>query len=378
MINWSSDLIFSHNLIAEEFLDFIHDHNLFQHVYSPTRYSTSDNILDLVFSCNPNFVSNVNILPGIGDHEMVSFEVCVKYPKLKKFSKEIYCFNTVNLNLLSEECMKSKLNTCIDKIHCINEAWNIWKEEIFTLVDLHIPKKHVKINYKYPWLNNNLKKMFRKQKRLHRLYCKRKTLNAKLNLYQSRKELRKVSKISESQYIKQLSQNLDKGKKQFWKFVKQQQTSSTGISSLKLDGRTYVSDKEKADLLNKEFQKYFTIENKNDLPSLSSSFIPEMCNITVQVDEVYNLLCNIKTSKATKQNDVMPKVLKACAAALSPSLTKLFNLSITQGQIPAEWKDAVITPLYKKASRTDPKNYRPVSLTSIICKLLEKLSANGS
>ena len=158
--------------------------------------------------------------------------------------------------------------------------------------------------------------MFRKQKRLHRLYCKRKTLNAKLNLYQSRKELRKVSKNSESQYIKQLSQNLDKGKKQFWKFVKQQQTSSTGISSLKLDGRTYVSDKEKADLLNKEFQKYFTIENKNDLPSLSSSFIPEMCNITVQVDEVYNLLCNIKTSKATKQNDVMPKVLKACAAAL--------------------------------------------------------------
>ena len=114
------------------------------------------------------------------------------------------------------------------------------------------------------------------------------------------------------------------------------------------------------------------------MPSLSSSFIPEMCNITVQVDEVYNLLCNIKTSKATKQNDVMPKVLKACAAALSPSLNKLFNLSITQGQIPAEWKDAVITPLYKKASRTDPKNYRPVSLTSIICKLLKKLSANGS
>ena len=86
---------------------------------------------------------------------MVSFEVCVKHPKLKKFSKEFYCFNTVNLNLLSEECMKSKLNTCIDKIHCINEAWNIWKEEIFTLVDLHIPKKHVKINFKYPWLNNN-------------------------------------------------------------------------------------------------------------------------------------------------------------------------------------------------------------------------------
>ena len=56
---------------------------------------TSDNILDLVFSCNPNFVSNVNILPGIGEHEMVSFEeVCVKHPKLKG----ICCLNTVSLS----------------------------------------------------------------------------------------------------------------------------------------------------------------------------------------------------------------------------------------------------------------------------------------
>ena len=66
MINCSSDLVCSHNLIAEDFLDFIHDYNLLQHVYSPSRYSTCDNILDLVFSCNPNFVSNVDKLFCLG------------------------------------------------------------------------------------------------------------------------------------------------------------------------------------------------------------------------------------------------------------------------------------------------------------------------
>ena len=87
-----------------------------------------------------------------------------------------------------EHCRKMKFRTYLH----LTLISKIWKEEIFTLVYLHIPKKHVKINFKYPWLNNNLKKMFRKQKRLHRLYCKRRTLNAELNLYQSRKELKKV------------------------------------------------------------------------------------------------------------------------------------------------------------------------------------------
>ena len=55
--------------------------------------------------------------------------------------------------------------------------------------------------------------------------------------------------------------------------------------------------------------------------------------------------------------------------------TKLFNLSLEEGIVPSEWKEENITPLFKKGTRNNPENYRPVSLTSVsvVCKLLETL-----
>ena len=54
-------------------------------------------------------------------------------------------------------------------------------------------------------------------------------------------------------------------------------------------------------------------------------------------------------------------------------LARVFNLSLQEGVVPFEWKEANIIPLFKNDSRNKSENYRPVSLTSVICKLLEKL-----
>ena len=54
-------------------------------------------------------------------------------------------------------------------------------------------------------------------------------------------------------------------------------------------------------------------------------------------------------------------------------LARVFNLSLKEGVVPFEWKEANIIPLFKKGSRNKSENYRPVSLTSVICKLLERL-----
>ena len=99
-----------------------------------------------------------------------------------------------------------------------------------------------------------------------------------------------------------------------------------------------------------------------------------MSSITVHKTEVFKLLSNINTSKATGPNEIIPKVLKQCTSSLCSSLSLIFSISLNTGKkIPMEWKDDLVVPLYKKASRSDPKNYRPVSLTSLICKLLEKI-----
>ena len=65
--------------------------------------------------------------------------------------------------------------------------------------------------------------------------------------------------------------------------------------------------------------------------------------------------------------------LRKLLSELITPLAKLFNLSLEEGVVPSEWKEANITPLFKKGSRKKPENYRPVSLTSAVCKLLETL-----
>ena len=66
-------------------------------------------------------------------------------------------------------------------------------------------------------------------------------------------------------------------------------------------------------------------------------------------------------------------ILKECAAELAPSITQLFNFSLAHGKLPSVWKSANVVPNHKSGERTLAENYRPVSLTSILVKSLERI-----
>ena len=66
-------------------------------------------------------------------------------------------------------------------------------------------------------------------------------------------------------------------------------------------------------------------------------------------------------------------ILKTCADAIAPALTCIYRRSIQTGQLPADWRSANITAVFKKGERNKAENYRPVSLTSVACKLLEHI-----
>jgi len=64
-------------------------------------------------------------------------------------------------------------------------------------------------------------------------------------------------------------------------------------------------------------------------------------------------------------------ILKNCAESMVKSMSLIFSKSFETGDLPSEWKTAHIVPIYKKGSKSDSANYRPVSLTSVACKLME-------
>ena len=89
--------------------------------------------------------------------------------------------------------------------------------------------------------------------------------------------------------------------------------------------------------------------------------------------QVFKALSLVDPSKACGYDCIPGRLLKEGAPCLSEPLVALFNQSLKLGQLPSDWTSANVTPAHKKGSKHDPKNYRPVSLTSIVVKIMERL-----
>ena len=137
------------------------------------------------------------------------------------------------------------------------------------------------------------------------------------------------------------------------------------------DGTTYSRDEDTAEVLNRHCASVFTKDSGHNIPSLNPSLYPDLLPSEVTVDEVDALIGELDPFKATSPDGIPPKLLKELAHMLAPSLALLFNASLKQGCLPCDWKTVSVTPLFKKGNRSDPTNYRPVSLTSVCSKILE-------
>ena len=78
-------------------------------------------------------------------------------------------------------------------------------------------------------------------------------------------------------------------------------------------------------------------------------------------------------NKSPGPDDVSGLVLKKCALSLANPLTILFNISCSTGQIPTDWNSANVVPVHKKGDKTNVENYRPISLTSLVMKVMERI-----
>jgi hypothetical protein len=101
--------------------------------------------------------------------------------------------------------------------------------------------------------------------------------------------------------------------------------------------------------------------------------LPCCCDIDITAPGVAKLLKSLDPTKACGPDGISPRLLKECADELGPALTLLFQTSLNTGVVPADWRTAFITPVFKKGERYKAENYRPISLTSIPCKVMEHI-----
>ena len=133
-----------------------------------------------------------------------------------------------------------------------------------------------------------------------------------------------------------------------------------------------------AENLNEYFSSVFTREDTSALPVVPETTFEGresdyLGQLIVTPKMVAKKIRDMKENKSPGADGIPPKLLLEIVEQISIPLATVFNLSIEEGVVPLEWKEANIIPLFKKGSRSKSENYRPVSLTSVVCKLLERL-----
>ena len=133
------------------------------------------------------------------------------------------------------------------------------------------------------------------------------------------------------------------------------------------------NDQEKADTFSKQFSSVFTTEpDSNDMPFFEEKEYEEaLSEIQITNKLVLEKLTNIKKSKSPGPDNIHPRVLFEIRESISKFITVIFSTSLRTKTLPEEWKHARVSAIYKKSNKTVPLNYRPVSLTCILCKQLE-------
>jgi len=258
----------------------------------------------------------------------------------------------------------------------VEQCWNEIRVSIFKSMRDNIPKVKNKGNNSKPkWFNKEAKKSVKKKYELFKKYMKSMASLDYRNYLNSRNECNRNIKKAKREYERKLAKDCKNNPKHFWKFVQSKTKAFSGISPLnKGDGSTAVSDQDKANTLNDFFSSVFTREDSQDTQHAEDSSKSEGISITeIQVTPaaVRKKLLELNPGKAQGPDNIPPRVLKELAEVLVEPLCILFNKSLETGTLPLEWKKAEVVGIFKKGTRSDPGNYRPVSLTCVLCKMLE-------
>ena len=253
-------------------------------------------------------------------------------------------------------------------------------DNLLNIAEECIPTKNVTIRpCDLPWLNNNIRKLMRQRNRLYKRYKKQKTSALFDEFKQLRNKVTSNLRKAKQEYIRSLANKLKTSNlslQDYWRtlksFIKPSQTST--IPPL-FHENAYISDtNEKANLINNFFAEQSVLDDHlATLPDSVDSGGPSLDSIVFTPTEVKDILNTLKLGKASGPDNVNNRILKEAAVPLSDPLCDLFYYSMSKRVCPNIWKEANVSPLYKKDDPSIVSNYRPVSLLSTIGKEMEKI-----
>ena len=369
-IDWDTE---SSGAKARDFLAAIVERGLEQHVEEATHIS--GNVLDLILSDGEGMISKVRTMGRLGksDHETIMFHMSIDAEKTAEL-RPYFDHRRAKYGKMREVLATEKWDELEDMD--VNEMWAHIKNKLLGLMQAFTPLRNPKKGRKPPWMNRELKKKIEDKRRAWKKWKETGRERDGEEYRRKEKETKKMIKNRKNGWEKTILENRKTNPKLFFTQINRARKTRDKIAPLQSENGTVFEPKEKAETLNTYYAKVFTRSNVEP-PTPRMRTTERLEKITITKDKVETVISLLKEDAAPGPDGIPPRLIRELRNELNGPLTKLFTASMTTRKIPDEWREASITPIYKqKGAKSDPGNYRPVSLTNVVGKLLERIVKN--
>ena len=323
-------------------------------------------------------VKNLQLCPGLGksDHVVITFHLTCyadstagTAPKLAlnraDFPRMAHLLGQVSWDSMDEMNTEDSLSYFLEHFHkIVNECIPSQK--------CKKARKNIYITREAILLKNQKQRLW---KRHISKYAGKVSTVDEFNFKRARNKLRKLTRQLKQRHEKDIARKSKKAPKLFWSYINSKLKTKPRTEDLQRpDGTLAETDREKADILSEFFTSVFTREDLSCIPEATFQYEgAPLESALVSPSIIAGKLKLLRPDSSPGPDAIHPRVLRELAEPLSIPLSKIFSKSLNEVNVPTAWKVAEVVPIFKKGKRQDPSNYRPISLTSVVSKVLESV-----
>ena len=315
------------------------------------------------------------------------------FPHIKKVRRTFWRYADADYEALCEDL--TQLPPSVLQSDDVNSVWSQWRDYFLYTVSKHIPHKLSASKKTLPWFSPLLKFLSRKRDKLFHLAKTSNSPSAWLSFRKARNKAVTALRSAKKQFLQNLSSSAC-NPRQFWSAYYSLRPNRQCIPVHLTNGSVTVESAcNKCDLLNSHFVSVFSDpdcyspvpSSAPDAPGLTSICCssedihrlltaPGLTSICCSSEDIHRLLTSLPQKTDSGPDGISSQMLKHTACAIAPQLSTLFNLSLSSGIVPTDWKLSNVTPVYKAGDPKLVSKYRPISLLSLPSKLLERFVHN--
>ena len=353
-----------------------------QQLVHTATFVPSGNILDLALTTEAEFIGEVSVrtpLPNcyhcpvvlelfVGSCAMVESKIRLWFKgNYGKMNEELFCID-----------WESEFEGC-----SADECYDRLLDILWVLIDVYVPVSDS--CQKVPcWMGHPPRELSRERSEAWNVYKQVRfehgrssveTRDAWDRFASVNGRYRNYAKRKQWEYEEGLIRSLSNSPKLFHGYIRRKKKGRPSVGPLKVNSTVVAEAAGMVEVFADSFCSVF-IEAVPQSPASNQEFSGSMSSLNLTYDVILTNLLKLDPSTSPGPDGLHPQMLRSCAVALAYPLYVVFTRSLRDGCVPSTWKRSLVVPLFKAGSRCNPLNYRPVSLTSVCCKVMERSIAN--